>query len=175
MILFGGVKRDGRRFCNDTCYQQGYLLAIVDQVPEDLMQEHVRQVHQGPCPKCGGEGPVDVHTSHLVLSIFVMTTWKKKPLVCCKSCAVKSNIGNTIVTGAVGWWGVPFGIIFTPIVIVRNIVGLISPPDPVVPSPKLVHHVKLGLASQFLASRESESLSVGPPAPVNPEVETGPV
>ena len=59
-ILFGGVKADQGRFCNDRCRQAGVLLSIADQVPPEVVREHVAAVHRGPCPSCKGPGPIDV-------------------------------------------------------------------------------------------------------------------
>jgi hypothetical protein len=158
-ILFGGVRDGELRFCNETCHQQGYLLAVADQVPEDMMAEHVRQVHQGECPKCGGPGPIDFHTSHTVWSALVVTTWRSNNAVCCRSCGMKSKVGAAVMSGIFGWWGFPWGFVMTPVQIVRNIGGLIKSPDPTRPSKELENVARIHLASQFLESqRHAEKL-----------------
>lgn len=155
-ILFGGVTDNGRRFCNTTCHQAGHLFAIADRVPQDLLAEHVVEVHQGACPRCGGPGPVDVHTSHTVWSALVLTQWRSTPQVSCRACGVKSQLSSTVLCGIFGWWGLPWGLIMTPIQIVRNVGGLLSSSDPQRPSVELQNTVKLHLASQFAAAQQQE-------------------
>ena len=155
VILFGGVKDGDLRFCNETCHQQGQFLLVADQVPEELVAEQVAAVHEGPCPKCGGTGPVDVHTSYLVWSALVLTTWKSSPQVCCRGCGIKAKVWDTVLSGVFGWWGFPWGLVFTPVQIGRNIWGLLSSPDPTTPSDQLVKNVRLGLAAHAVeASRQ---------------------
>jgi hypothetical protein len=154
-ILFGGVKDEGLRFCNQTCHQHGYLLAIADQVPEDLMARHLNEAHQGNCPKCNGPGPIDVHTSHVVWSALVMTSWSSRPQVCCRKCGIKSKLGGTAISGVAGWWGFPWGVIITPIQVLRNLFGLFVSPDPEIPSKQLETIVKMNLAGNFLENSRS--------------------
>jgi DNA-directed RNA polymerase subunit RPC12/RpoP len=149
-ILFGGVSDNDLRFCNDKCHQQGYLLAVADQVPSDVMSKQVAEVHQGDCPKCGGPGPIDVHTSYIVWSAFVITSWQSRPQVCCRACGIKSKLGCAAVSGVAGWWGFPWGLIFTPIQLFRNIYGIISPPDSTMPSAQLENFVKIHLAAHLV-------------------------
>lgn len=156
VILFGGVKDQDLRFCNETCHKQGHVLLIAREVPEDLVAEQVAQLHEGPCPKCGGPGPVDVHTSHLVWSALVMTSWKSVPQVCCRSCGIKAKVWDTLLSGLFGWWGFPWGLIFTPIQIGRNVVGMFSSPDPEIPSDQLEKNVRLALAEQFVAGNHPQ-------------------
>ncbi len=119
-----------------------------------MRAERLRQVHQGRCPECGGAGPVDVHTSHQVTSVLVMTSWNSRPKVCCRSCGVKSQLGGLAWSAVLGWWGFPWGPLLTPIQIVRNLLGLIRPPQASEPTAQLRKMVNLELASQ-LADRLS--------------------
>ncbi|MCB1231228.1 MAG: hypothetical protein KDN19_13220 [Verrucomicrobiae bacterium] len=145
-ILFGGVKDGDLRFCNDQCHAGGQLLAIAQQIPPDLLEETVRETHQGNCPKCRGRGPVDVHTSHRVWSALLLTNWSSRPQVCCRSCGVKSKLGDMVFSGVLGWWGFPWGIIVTPVQIIRNFFGMFGGPDPARPSKELEHFVRLMIA-----------------------------
>lgn len=158
-ILFGGVKQDDLRFCNESCRQQGVLLAVADQIPDYVISEQIADLHQGACPKCGGPGPVDIHTSYVVFSILVVTSWRSRPHVCCRSCGIKAQLSGTLLSGAFGWWGFPWGIIFTPVQIFRNVVGMLSAPDPAVPSAQLERIVTLRLAQHFLETSREEQTS----------------
>lgn len=147
MILFGGVRDNGLRFCGQECHEQAALHSVEVHVPAEILEQQVAEVHQGDCPKCGGPGPVDVHTSHLAWSALVVTSWRSTPHVCCRACGIRSQVNGLVLTLVVGWWGFPFGIILTPIQIVRNLAGMFSAPDPMTPSAQLENVVKAMLAA----------------------------
>jgi hypothetical protein len=65
-IILGGVKIGDRRFCNATCQGKARTTAAVSPVPEEALEELARQIHSGPCPRCKGPGPVDVHMVYWV-------------------------------------------------------------------------------------------------------------
>ena len=155
-ILFGGAREGEERFCNDECRRKGLIGNLADEIPEEIIGRHVDEVHQGECPECGGEGPVDVHTSHMVWSALVLTSWYSKPKVCCRSCGVKAKLIGTALSGVLGWWGFPWGIIVTPIQICRNLGGLLSAPDPETPSEQLENLVKLQLAERIAVRRQAK-------------------
>ncbi len=155
-ILFGGVRDGGYRFCNRECHQHGLLISISAEVPEDVFREQLDQVHQGPCPHCGGPGPVDVHTSWVVMSVLVVTFIQTKPKVCCCSCGAKSKLGAAALSFLVGWWGIPVGIMATPVLVVRNLIGLFSSPDPTKPSGHLENTVRVDLGARIAQSSRAE-------------------
>ncbi len=150
-ILFGGARDGDLRFCNARCQSAGTLLRLSNSIPEPSVQEVLWKVHQGACPKCGGRGPVDVHTSYWVWSALVLTQWSSRPQVSCRGCGVKSQLGATATSLVVGWWGIPWGLIFTPVQVIRNVVALASPPDANSPSPRLEKQVRLSLAAELAA------------------------
>jgi hypothetical protein len=152
-ILFGGNKDGDLRFCNAQCQQRGALRRVADQLPQDQVRSYVEDVHTGACPKCNGPGPVDVHTSYRVWSALVMTSWSSMPAVCCRRCGIKSKLGNAAYSAVLGWWGFPWGILVTPIQIVRNVGGLFMSADPAQPSPKLENILRLHLAAQAAEPR----------------------
>ncbi|MFI5458747.1 MAG: hypothetical protein ACHRXM_25245 [Isosphaerales bacterium] len=65
----------------------------------------------------------------------------------CRRCAFKSQVGNLVFTALLGWWSA-HGLLITPVYFVRNIIAIVSPPDPSGPSPKLVQVARVQLASQ---------------------------
>src|SRR5262245_52832310 len=107
-IWFGGVRDGDFRFCNQDCYRRGTYLKFVDRLPQEAVQEHVRAVHRGNCPKCGGAGPIDVHKYHEVWSAIVMTSWKTQPVICCRRCATGSQAKALVTSLIFGWWGFPW-------------------------------------------------------------------
>jgi hypothetical protein len=144
-ILFGGVREGDDRYCDADCQALGTTGRVAALLPDDLVDEAVAQAHAGPCPQCGGDGPVDIHTSHRVWSALVMTSWSDHPEMCCRSCAVKNKLVSIGFCGVLGWWGFPWGLLATPIQIGRNVFGLFGGPRPEVPSEALRQVVVLGL------------------------------
>lgn len=149
-IVVGGVKAGDLRFCNDKCHFQGKLIPALEKIPPDLLDRQVQAVHKGPCPKCRGNGPVDVHVSHRAMSFFVMTTWKSTPEMSCRKCSAKRRLGDTALTLLLGWWGFPWGLIMTPVQISRNLYGIATAKDSDVPSAKLKTMVGLNIAKQIV-------------------------
>ena len=145
-ILFGGKKKSGRTFCNDECLQEGRLMIAADRLPQHAVDDAIDKTHQGECPLCQGPGPIDVHTSHTVWSIIALTSWKSTPHVCCRSCGRQKQLTGFVTSGLFGWWGFPWGFIYTPIQLYRNLSGIIAGPDPEVPSEQLETLTRLELA-----------------------------
>src|SRR5580658_687243 len=119
IILWGGRQIGAFKFCNDKCAIKGTRALAAQQIPDDVVIPFVRRLHSGPCPKCGGPGPVDVFTAYSIWSAVVVTRWVSEPQVSCKPCGVKHqavSLGKSLV---LGWWGFPWGLIITPIQIVR--------------------------------------------------------
>ncbi len=155
-ILFGG-ERDGTRvYCNATCRERGFTVVVADHVPAEDVAAQLQQWHSSNCPKCGGEGPVDVHTSHRIWSAVFMTSWNSRPDVCCRRCGIKAKLGGITSSVFLGWWGFPWGLLGTPIQISRNLFGMITMPDPSRPSPLLENMVRLSIASEMIAEDQAE-------------------
>ncbi|HOX08865.1 MAG TPA: hypothetical protein PK280_20895, partial [Planctomycetota bacterium] len=123
-ILFGGVEERGHHFCNNQCLSSGYAAVASEQVPPEVVESFAKEIHEGTCPICKGRGPVDVHVSHRVWSILVMTSWSSHPQICCRSCGLKRQLGNTALSLVFGWWGFPWGLVMTPIQVGRNVFGM---------------------------------------------------
>lgn len=148
-ILFGGVRDGSLSYCNDRCKQLGLASAVSFAVADDPeIQREVMSVYQGACPKCGGSGPVDVHVSHRVWSALLITSWASRPQLCCRSCGVKQKIGDIAFSAALGWWGIPWGPVMTPVQIGRNVVALARTSEPSCPSEQLQKLVKIRLVSK---------------------------
>ena len=149
-ILFGGRKQGELRFCNAECEQKGAVASIASSVPADIVRQRTLQVHAGNCPLCSGSGPVDVYTTYRVWSAVALTSWSSRPAVCCSSCATKRALGDTAFSLLLGWWGFPWGLLMTPVQIVRNVVTLARRPAPDAPTPALEQMVRLQIAQAEL-------------------------
>ncbi|MGA2065438.1 MAG: hypothetical protein ABSG86_10725 [Thermoguttaceae bacterium] len=159
IIVFGGKKDGGLRYCNSGCWQKGAPVRLRRQVeewlPDDAVQEHAAAVHQGKCPRCHGPGPVDVHVSHRVWSAIKVTRWSSRSRVCCRACGAKAKLGDAVFSFFLGWWGFPFGPIMTPLQVLRNLAGLLSRPDPSRPSTALLCLARESLARDFLREQQA--------------------
>ena len=41
-ILFGAVREGNLRFCNERCYNKGYVLMLSQEIPQDILQHMIR-------------------------------------------------------------------------------------------------------------------------------------
>jgi len=154
-ILFGGRQQGDLRFCNARCEQKGAFAMLASQVPDAVAREHTLKVHEGDCPQCSGRGPVDVHTTYRVWSALVLTQWSSRPAVCCSSCATKRALGDAAYSLVLGWWGFPWGILMTPVQVVRNIVALVRRPIAGQPTPALEQMVRMQIAQSAVERSRS--------------------
>ncbi len=123
------------------------MLTLSQQIPNDVVQRSVGEVYRGTCPHCKGPGPVDVHHSYRVYSFVFMTRWESRYKVGCRSCGRKRQLGDLAFSLVAGWWGFPWGLIVTPVQVVRNISAMAKAGREDGPSPKLERAVRIGLAS----------------------------
>ena len=162
-ILFGGKKSVGLRFCNDKCEQRSALVSAMAEVPTEITQKYAEFLHGGSCPKCGGQGPVDVHTSYRVWSAMFLTSWKSKPEICCRTCGNKGRAISMGYSLLLGWWGFPWGLVLTPVQVTRNIIGMIRAPDASRPSEHLRKLVLVNIGRQLMARQKAAAAP--PPLP----------
>jgi hypothetical protein len=148
-ILFGGPRKGNRRFCNDDCLVGGTLLVEADRLPQHVVDPAVEDARQSDCPECGGVGPVDIHNSHTIWSLIYLTSWKSTPNLCCRSCGRKHQFNALLTSGLFGWWGLPWGLIFTPMQIAKNLSGIFGGPDPESPSENLESYIRIDLAKRI--------------------------
>lgn len=154
-VLFGGKKVEDLTFCNDKCLSNGQLALVARQIPDGVVATQARAIHGGACPVCGeNRGPVDVHTSHKVASFLVMTSWSSKPRISCGSCGTRAQFGALMYSLFLGWWGIPWGILMTPVQIVRNLAAILRSEQSLTPSDQLEQLVRIGMASQALETRQ---------------------
>jgi hypothetical protein len=63
---------------------------------------------------------------------------------------VKSQLLSLLGCLVLGWWGFPWGLLVTPVQVVRNIAGMVSGPDPGRPSERLETIVRGVIAEQAM-------------------------
>ena len=150
-ILFGGIRDREVRFCSKKCHQKGYALVAAKEIPKQVIDERAGTIHRGRCPRCQGNGPIDVHTSYRIYSVIVYSSWSSRPHVCCRSCGLRSQLADAVFSFLLGWWGFPWGLVMTPIQLGRNIAGMLSNHEEARPSEQLKHLVSIQIAKEALA------------------------
>lgn len=158
----GGVTQGAEKFCNATCRNNAFITRLSQNIQPDVLEQKIEEVWRGKCPMCGGYGPVDVHKAHQVWSALVLTSWKSRQFVCCRSCGTRQQVGGLLLSGVLGWWGFPWGLIVTPVQITRNIIGMCGGPDRSRPSPELRKAVQVHIGSQIYAASQQRK---PPPLP----------
>lgn len=150
-VIFGGKKLDGLTFCDQKCQSNGEVLLVARQLPDDLVVDETRRIHAGPCPVCKQQrGAVDVHTSYKVHSVLIYTSWSSTPRISCRPCGLKGQAGALSYSIFLGWWGLPWGLVMTPVQVVRNIHGMVSSKETGTPSEQLGTLVRRSIALQAI-------------------------
>jgi len=161
-IIFGG-KKDGKLvFCNQKCLEKGIVVRAGQQLPDELVREQVNAIFLGNCPKCQGHGPTDVHVSYRVWSAILFTSWGSRPQICCRTCAIKSKLIDATFCMLLGWWGLPWGLIITPIQFFRNIGGIIFSPDTNRPSDTLFSFIRAYMVSVYVREQQIQTSPTPP-------------
>lgn len=154
-VLLGGKKVEDFTFCNEKCLSNGQIVMVAGSVPNDLVASQALAIHSGPCPVCKERrGPVDVYTSHKIASFILMTSWSSTPRISCRPCGVKAQFSALVYSLFVGWWGLPWGLIMTPVQVVRNFYALLHGETSANPTPQLEQLVRMNIALQALSSNE---------------------
>jgi hypothetical protein len=74
------------------------------------------------CPVCGSAAkPLNATLTAEVQSYIFLTRYNKKLKVACPDCLDKANNKALLNTALFGWWGIPWGLIRTPVAIYRNL------------------------------------------------------
>ncbi|HXH41967.1 MAG TPA: hypothetical protein VNN08_25305 [Thermoanaerobaculia bacterium] len=104
---------------------------------------------------------MDVHVSYQIWSALFLTSWKNTPQVSCRPCGFRSQLGNAAFSLFLGWWGIPWGLIMTPVQIVRNIVAMAKGASADGPSTNLQRMIGLALASEMSQRSQAASKIAG--------------
>ena len=148
IFFLGGVTDATERFCSDRCQSQGRLLRLSTLIPPSAVQAMTEQVRHGTCPDCGGAGPVEAFVSHRVWSAVFKTQWTTHQHVCCRPCATRKQLTAMGYSALLGWWGIPWGLLITPIQILRNGFELMKRAESPHASAELVRIVRMHMAAQ---------------------------
>lgn len=90
--------------------------------PEEL-EEYVSLIEKSSCPKCDLQfEKVNASKVHKVRSFIFMTSSDSNLYIACNTCISKEKNKQLILNLLLGWWGLPWGIIKTPIAISNHFI-----------------------------------------------------
>ncbi|MCJ8312244.1 MAG: hypothetical protein HRU38_08380 [Saccharospirillaceae bacterium] len=163
-IIFPGKKAGKRKYCNQHCFDMDKLGRISDDVSDTDAISRANIIKVSSCPTCQQTKALEIYKSYFVYSIILFTSWKTISELSCRSCAKKQQATNLTISSLAGWWGFPFGLIVTPIIIGANIVALIKKTDQENTSKALIEYSRMSLAREirdeyFRKLDEQEALS----------------
>ena len=73
---------------------------------------------------------------------------------------MKSQLLGTVFSLILGWWGIPWGLVLTPIQIGRNLFGLTRPPEPSKPSKQFEKILRMNIAANALQQQQARIATV---------------
>ena len=90
--------------------------AQTKELTETEIQEIKLKIESLTCSECGEKTSSKLIGTLIrtVKSFIFFTSYKKTPIISCKTCADKKRKDAMISTAVLGWWGIPFGIFRTP-------------------------------------------------------------
>jgi hypothetical protein len=59
-----------------------------------------------------------------------------------------------------GWWGLPWGLLLTPVQIGRNLIGIARPPEASKPSAQLEKIIRMNIAANMAQQRSAAAAKV---------------
>lgn len=149
-ILFGGKKAGLRKYCSKWCLEEDQVGRVADTIEEYEAELLADKIRHSKCPNCDNIGNIEVFKSYFIYSVILYTSWKENAKLSCRSCARKQQIKDFVASFLVGWWGVPLGVLGTPIVLIMNLVSYFSDPSFEPPSKELKEHARYLIANQIL-------------------------
>lgn len=147
-ILFGAKKAGSRQYCSQKCLAEDELGRLSDLVPEAQAVAMAHKIRREPCASCGGYDGVEIFKSYFIYSLFIYTSWREKREIVCRRCGRSNQRWDFFKSLLVGWWGVPFGILATPILLIKNIIEMRKDPTVLPPSDDMMQTARLAVVNQ---------------------------
>jgi hypothetical protein len=168
-ILWGGVNQSGRRYCGPKCCSQDELGRLASSIPEQAVKIEAKKIRNGLCPVCSRRGEeIELRKSYKAISYLIMTSWGAYPIISCSSCHRKKVFGHFLLTFFFGWWGLPWGLIITPVQLIRNICAFATDTKTSEPSKELCSAVRIMMAHTNLSLQSGSNHESGKGAAINP-------
>jgi hypothetical protein len=168
-ILWGGVRLNGRRYCGQKCCSQDEFGRLAASIPEQAVKIEAKKIRNGHCPVCSRRGgEIELRKSYKAISYLIMTRWGEYPIISCSSCHRKKILGDLILTLCFGWWGFPWGLIITPVQLIRNISAFATDTKTSEPSQELCAAVRTMMAQTNLSLQSGSNHDPGKDTEINP-------
>jgi hypothetical protein len=139
------------KYCNNNCLARGPILIVAKGVPDHLVKAEAERIFKSPCPVCKQAGPTEIHFAHNIWSALVVTSWNSSARFSCKACGVKQQSLAAAKSLLLGWWGFPWGILGTPVTVLRNVWGMSRHIGASQPSKALLSQTRAMLAAESIA------------------------
>ncbi len=92
------------------------------EISAEEITEYVNLIEKSACPKCGLHFEnLNASRIHKVRSFVIMTSSSSNLYIACDTCISKEKNKQLIWNILLGWWGIPWGFIKTPMAIVQHI------------------------------------------------------
>jgi hypothetical protein len=142
--------RDGaQKFCDETCRRNARLFELSIDIAPELIQEHAVALSLKPCPQCGKQTvPIEMWPRHRIVSLLYVCLRDIEHTLCCPRCGRKRAALAAAYSLVLGWWSLP-GLFITPVYVFRNLRIAWRGRGKETPSPHLLRHARLDLASSL--------------------------
>jgi len=119
--VFGIIENEIRKRNLDPDLLKG-AIAQNKEYTKDEIEYYSKLLQNLPCPICGNAtSKLNGTLSYTVKSFILFTSYRADPSIGCPDCLDKKNNDAILSTALLGWWGLPWGLIKTPVYIYRNI------------------------------------------------------
>ena len=98
------------------------LIAQNEQHSIEDIYHYAELLRNCPCPICNNtRDKLNGTIYHSIKSIIVMSITETRWIIACPDCLDKQNRKDIVSCSLLGWWGIPWGILKTPVYIYRNL------------------------------------------------------
>jgi hypothetical protein len=100
------------------------LIAQNEEYSLEDIYHYAELLRNSPCPICNNtRDKLNGTIYHSIKSIIVATFTETRLIIACPDCLDKQNQKAIVSCSLLGWWGIPWGILKTPVYIYRNLKG----------------------------------------------------
>ncbi|MFM2387547.1 MAG: hypothetical protein RL660_2304 [Bacteroidota bacterium] len=118
--VFGIIEKEIKKRNLNPDILKGALAQNKEYSSEEI-EDYSKLLRDLPCPICGNtHEKLNGTVSYTVQSFIVFTSYGSEPTIACPDCLDKKNNDAMLSTALLGWWGIPSGILKTPLYIYRN-------------------------------------------------------
>lgn len=139
----------GQRFCSQRCLRNARLLEKAVAFSQTEIYSHAHNIKHSACPICSQHNTkVEVRHAYRIWSAGVVSNWSEHTRVCCLACGRRANLKSIGFCLMRGWWGLPWGLLITPMQILANCLEMFKSRTTDMPSEELLQAARLDLAKR---------------------------